>query len=175
MSARMRSNGQATGAPTTTPIIELSKMPLYSEGHELDEITDLDENTQKWLETIGGHTPKDHVRRVIDGLLSHDLQTRVNRKGTFNKTKFPDVLEKALISSTIQHFPKETTVASVEKMIGRCFKNAPDRCGGRSQRENKKKTMIPSKRASKRKHAPTTAYASNDSSDDSTAFINESQ
>ena len=114
-------------------VIRLSREPLLETREELARLDDLDQRTRAWISSVGGNSAKDHVTRVLNGLLSTSLQCEINRTGGFGKMRFPAFLETIVSDSCRSLFPSET-ITSVEKLIIRFFKNASDRAGGRKQR-----------------------------------------
>lgn len=131
---------KAMAFPTQVESCHLSKMPLFVSKEETSE--DLDETTRNWISCVGGYTPRNHIHRVLNGLLSHDLQTQMNRTGGFGKMKFPETWEAILIDSCRSLFPHET-IADIQKIIVRFFKNAPDRAGGRMRRMRRSNAVTP--------------------------------
>lgn len=152
-----------SGHDATAEVAQLPKMPLLDSRTELEALKELDQRAVDWLDTIGGNTPKDFVHRALNGLLSHTMQTQINRTGGFNKLKFPAAIEIPVSEKCRKLFPSET-IASVEKLIIRFFKNSSDRAGGRKQRMSC--VRVPLERPDRARRQKTVIISNNSDSED---------
>lgn len=146
LSARLTSWEKSARGPSgsQSQVARLSKEPMMESREELENMSFLSQETLEWIASIGGSSAKDHIYRVLNGLMSHSLQRQINMKGSYGKAKFPDCLNKAVSESTRKLFPTET-VASVEELIRKFFKNSIDRAGGRKARSASVTKPLPSK------------------------------
>ncbi|XP_047125815.1 uncharacterized protein LOC124807686 isoform X1 [Hydra vulgaris] len=113
------------------------QFPVFTSPMQYSEVAKHPKDMLSWMKLEGGMTVNDHISRVLNKLLTHDLQRNINRTGSHGKLKFFDNLENLLKTSTIHFFPG-TTTKEIELKVARFFNNARDRSGGRMQRSLKK-------------------------------------
>ena len=106
LSARVQAleSGRPQEIATSRTVVSLPKVPLLETKEELDDFH-LDDTVINWIDTVGGNSAKDHVQRVLNGLLGHYLQTQINRTGTFGKLKFSVEIENLVSESYRKLFP----------------------------------------------------------------------
>jgi len=50
----------------------------------------------EWIRLEGGSDAREHVKRVINKLMTRDLQMKINRSGSKGKAAFPKELEEMI-------------------------------------------------------------------------------